>query len=250
MSVIALRFQAVPGATDTCVCRGISGMPFLRRLAGLCTFTLELLKTDDGYCLKQIAWAVLNDAVMTLFRSNDDTSSFMEKRSVVPWFDTSQNQTLGWRLLLRVVADTDGLHISVFPTVCNARHVVRNGRYYNDPYKLASWTCQMPSPHFTASPLSTNVLLKEDPQHSKLFSRPLAVRVLLANLGGFVVCRTSRAIHPTPQIGDCVLVENAEGRFSYGQCMHVSRWSTRRAHRTATFTCYRVVRCIPSAVRD
>ncbi len=141
------------------------------------------------------------------------------------------------RLLLRVKppnsASPTQLHayIEMYPERDSRRLSSSAGFYFNNPYSLASWTCQVPSTGFSFSslelvaastrPLSLITLGREERR------RPIAVRLVLEG-GVERVGRSGRTVIPRPEPGSLLILATREGTVRLGRCIQVSRWNYRR----------------------
>jgi hypothetical protein len=179
--------------------------------------------------------------------------AILDVQFLVVWFGVSTDipSTFGLssastKKLLRVSESTMGSHIEMFPDRDSRRLSSSAGFYFNNPYSLASWTCQVPQPtqevvttvatHPTTSCAEVNPASSTKPIPTKM---TLAVRVRVEG-GVEIVARASRLFAPRPEPGSLLIVQTTKGTVCLGRCVSVARWTRRRSDQDRSRICRHV----------
>jgi hypothetical protein len=158
--------------------------------------------------------------------------SILHVQSIVAWFgvateipsDFGLNNASTKRLLRIPMKAT---HIEMYPDRDSRRLSSRAGFYFNNPYSLAPWTCQVLDPRSAVVTSVVSVPKFEVNAQSPVTIRTVAARVLIEG-GVERICCASRSCAPRPEVGSLLIVKTREGTTCLGRCVNISRWTPHR----------------------
>jgi hypothetical protein len=203
----------------------------------------ELWYTSNGDFIDSSEWASLEclqrsvEAVRTQWdEAMLALCAVLDYRFLAIWVGVGADtpSDFGWnsKTLLRIPAELS-TYIEIYPDRDCRRLSSSAGFYYNNPYSLASWTCQVP-----ANQVALPTLIYSP---TTAVCRAFAARVVLEG-GEERLAHALRAVAPQLRVGSLLIVRLSEGTTRLGRCVYISRWAPHRDARQRQAPIDRVLR--------